>query len=178
MTIRLTLCERDATDRQTDRHIELGPYRHMSTHTHARANWSRFRTLVMPVIQSPSINQSIKDDNYYYYYNHFMALWIMSGTTRVSRYQKVHFANFCIFWCKMKITQADAPTIRMDCHLIQTNGAPISAIPTILCRITFLLQPSRFILAWDRHQICWLAYLVAWLIKDDKLNKLNKFYCK
>jgi len=24
----------------------------------------------------------------YYYYNHFMALWILSGTTRVSRYQK------------------------------------------------------------------------------------------
>jgi len=35
--------------------------------------------------------------------------------------QKVHFAVFWIFWCKMKITQADAPTIRMDCHPIQTN---------------------------------------------------------
>jgi len=27
----------------------------------------------------------------------------------------------------------------------------------------FLTQPSQFILAWDRHQICWLAYLVVWL---------------
>jgi len=27
----------------------------------------------------------------------------------------------------------------------------------------FLPQPSHFILAWDRHQICWLAYRVAWL---------------
>jgi len=30
----------------------------------------------------------------------------------------------------MKITQADAPTIWMDCHPIQL-GAPTSAIPTI-----------------------------------------------
>jgi len=28
----------------------------------------------------------------------------------------------------------------------------------------FLAQPSQFILAWDRHQICWLAYQVARLI--------------
>jgi len=34
-------------------------------------------------------------------------------------------------------------------------GAPTSAIP-------FLAQPSQFILAWDRQQICWLAYPVAW----------------
>jgi len=34
--------------------------------------------------------------------------------------------------------------------------------PPILRRIPFLLQPSQFILAWDRHQICWLAYSVAW----------------
>jgi len=50
---------------------------------------------------------------------HFTALCTLSGTTRVSGYQKVHFAIFWIFWCKMKITQADAPTIWMD--LIQTN---------------------------------------------------------
>jgi len=33
--------------------------------------------------------------HYHYYYscyNHFMALWTMSGTTQVSQYQKVHFA--------------------------------------------------------------------------------------
>jgi len=44
--------------------------------------------------------------NYYYYYNHFIALWTLSGKTRVSQYQKVHFAIFWIIWCKMKITQA------------------------------------------------------------------------
>jgi len=58
---------------------------------------------------------------YYYYYNHFLALGTLYRTTRVSQYQKVHFAIFWIFWCKMKITRADAPTIWMDCHPIQTN---------------------------------------------------------
>jgi len=42
----------------------------------------------------------------------------------VSWYQKVHFAIFWIFWCKMKITQADSPTIRIDCHPIQTSCCP------------------------------------------------------
>jgi len=41
------------------------------------------------------------------------------------------FAIFWIFWSKRKITQADAPTIWMDCHPIQTNWHPTSAIPSI-----------------------------------------------
>jgi len=45
-------------------------------------------------------------------------------TTQLSRYQKVHFAIFWIFWSKMKITQADAPTIWMDCLSIQSNWCP------------------------------------------------------
>jgi len=57
-------------------------------------------------------------------HNHFTALWTLSGTTRVSWYQKVHFAIFWIFWYKTKITQADTPTIQMDCHPIQTNWCP------------------------------------------------------
>jgi len=36
-------------------------------------------------------------------HNHFTALWTLSGTTRVSWHQKVHFAIFLIFWSKMKI---------------------------------------------------------------------------
>jgi len=64
-------------------------------------------------------------------YNHFTALWTMSGTTWVSQYQKAHFAIFWIFWNKMKITQADAPTIWMDCHPIQTNWYPHLCHPTI-----------------------------------------------
>jgi len=46
-------------------------------------------------------------------------------------HQKVHFAIFWIFWWKMKITQADTPTVQMDCHPSRLNGAPISVIPTI-----------------------------------------------
>jgi len=38
---------------------------------------------------------------------------------------------FGIICCKMKITQADTPTIRMDCHPSRLTGTPISAISTI-----------------------------------------------
>jgi len=92
--------------------------------------------------------------------NNFTAPWTLSGTTRVSWYQKVHFAIFWIFWCKMRITQANTnspdglPPSRL-------TGAPISAIPTMLRQMPFLAQHSQFILAWDRHQICWLVYPLA-----------------
>jgi len=53
-------------------------------------------------------------------------------------------------------------------HAIQTIGAPTSIIPTIfLHQMHFRLQPSQFFLACDMHhctQVCWVAYLVAWLI--------------
>jgi len=58
------------------------------------------------------------------YINHFTALWTLFRTTQMCWYQKVHFAIFWIFSCKMKITQADARTIRMDCHPIQTKWCP------------------------------------------------------
>jgi len=60
-------------------------------------------------------------------HNHFTALWTLSGTTRVSRYQKVHFAMFWIFWCKM-IMQVDTQTIWMDCHPILTMVAHVHII--------------------------------------------------
>jgi len=63
--------------------------------------------------------------------NHFTALWTLSRTTRVSWHQKVHFAISWTFWCKMMITQADTPTIWMDCHLIQTNWCPHLCHPII-----------------------------------------------
>ena len=56
--------------------------------------------------------------------------------------------------------RAETPTVRMYCHPSWLIGAPTSAIPTILRRMAFLTQPSLFILAWDRHRICWLAYPV------------------
>jgi len=48
------------------------------------------------------------------------------------------------------------------CHSVRTNQRPTSIISPFLCRMPFLPQPSHFILAWERHQICWLAYPVAW----------------
>jgi len=50
-------------------------------------------------------NDSFSNRQYYYYYYYSMALLTLSGTAQVSQYQKVHFAIFWIFWCKMKITQ-------------------------------------------------------------------------
>jgi len=35
--------------------------------------------------------------------------------------------------------------------------------PPFLRQMLFLPKPSQFILAWDRHQICWLAYPAACL---------------
>ena len=70
--------------------------------------------------------------------NHFMALWTLSRTTRVSRYQKVHFAIFWVFWSKMKVIQADAPTIWMDCQPIQTKWCPTSVILTIFMQDALL----------------------------------------
>ena len=37
-----------------------------------------------------------------------------------------------------------------------------SSSPSFLHRMPVLPQPSKFILAWDRQQVCWLAYSVGW----------------
>jgi len=117
----------------------------------------------MPVFQVTSLLfAQVADKIHTHTNNHFTALWTLSGTTWVSRYQKVHCTIFWIFWSKMKITQAETPTIWMGCHPSRLIGAPTSAIPPFLRRMPFLTQPSQFILVWDSHQICWLAYLVAW----------------
>jgi len=49
------------------------------------------------------------------------------------------------------------------CHSIWTSQWPTSLIPQFLRWMPFLSQPCQFILAWDRHQVCWIAYPVAWL---------------
>ena len=49
-----------------------------------------------------------------------------------------------------------------DRHSIWINERPNSIIPPFVRQMPFLPQPSHFILAWDRHQICWPAYSVAW----------------
>jgi len=66
-------------------------------------------------------------------------------------------------------------------HPIQTIDAPTSIIPPILRWMPFLLQPSQFILAWDRHQICWIAYLEAWfpcLINAEWWQTPTHFKCE
>jgi len=62
------------------------------------------------------------------------------------------------FMVQGKITwgrHTDHPAWR---HYIWTNQRPTSIIPPFLRRMP---HPSYFILDWDRHQICWLAYPVA-----------------
>ena len=58
------------------------------------------------------------------------------------------------------------------CHPIRTNQESTSINPPFLSRMAFLPQPSQFIVAWDRHQICWLAYHVAWLLLSS--NNINR----
>ena len=62
------------------------------------------------------------------------------------------------------------------CHSIPTIQRPTSIIPPFLCWMPFLSQPFQFILAWDRQQICWLSYPVAWFIPSGLLfwNKWQK----
>jgi len=95
----------------------------------------------------------------------FTALWTLSGTTRLSRYQKVHFAIFWILWSKMKITQADAPTIWMDCHPFRLNGAPTSAIPQFLAGCPSLHNPPNLSWLWTGTKYAglhtrWLGLLI------------------
>jgi len=99
----------------------------------------------------------------------------LSGTTRVSRYQKRHSPTHTwnVLWESVIILNfvrcgednrgrcTDNPAGRH--HIRTVDGGPTSIITQILCRMLFLPQPSQFILAWDSHQICWIAYLEAWL---------------
>jgi len=52
--------------------------------------------------------------------------------------------------------EASAPTIRLDATPSGPSMPPPPSSPPVLCRMSFLPQPSQFILAWDRHQICWM----------------------
>ena len=76
------------------------------------------------------------------------------------------FHHLLDFLVQNEVTQADAPTIWMDCHPIHTNWYPHLYHPHhfyVGCPSWHMVtQPSQFILAWDRHQICWLAYPLAW----------------
>jgi len=70
---------------------------------------------------------------------------------------------FWTLWCKGRYQRqtTNNPAGRQSSR---TNQRPSSLFPPFLRQMSFLPQPSQFILAWDRHQICWLAYPVAWLL--------------
>jgi len=106
-------------------------------------------------------------------YNHFKTLWTLSGTTQVSWYQKVHFAIFWIFWCKMKITQADAPKIRMDCHPIQTNWCPHLCIPHhFYARCPSWHNPPN--LSWLGTSTKYAGLHTRWLTSNIKIQIIQK----
>jgi len=60
------------------------------------------------------------------------------------------------------IGQDGRTAIRSGYNGLPPHVASISAIPTIFTPDAFP-STTQFILAWDSHQICWLAYPVAWV---------------
>ena len=71
---------------------------------------------------------------------------------RVNRCEEI----FWTLWCTdIRDRHSNNPAGR---HTIRTNQRPTSFISPFLRHMSFLSQPSQFILAWYRHQICWLAY--------------------
>jgi len=94
----------------------------------------------------------------------------LSATNRMGQYQNRHSPTHTwnVLWESVIILDfmrhgednsgkcTDSPAGR---HPIRTIDSRTSIIFPILCRMPFLPQPSQFILAWDRHQICWMSYL-------------------
>jgi len=69
-----------------------------------------------------------------------------------------------------KITESDVPTTCLDA----TPSGPSVPLPPsspTLYWTPFPSQPSQFILAWNRHETCWLAYPVA--CYDKAINILK-----
>jgi len=69
-----------------------------------------------------------------------------------------HLLNFMV---QEKITEADIPTIRMKATQSRLSVPPPPSYPTFLCWMSFLSQPIQFILAWNRNNVCRVAYPVA-----------------
>jgi len=69
----------------------------------------------------------------------------------------IHFLHYCSpssgFYGAGKDNRGRHTGNLAERHLIQTVGASTSIILPFLHRMPFLLQPSQFILAWDRHRI-------------------------
>jgi len=75
---------------------------------------------------------------------------LFAGTTRVSQCQEKNL--LLDFMVQGEISEADTPTIWLGATpsgLISNSDPPPSS-PHFLRWMPFLLQPSQFILAWDR----------------------------
>jgi len=115
-----------------------------------------------------------------------MTYSVFSGT--LNRTQPPHHTRFTAFFLGLpgwagarrrnlslhftvqgEITQADTLIIRLGATPSRVNGDPFT--PAFLRQMSFLPQPSHFILAWDRHQIYWLAYPVAWLKEQHTVRE-------
>ena len=70
-----------------------------------------------------------------------------------------------------KIKRGKCATIWLDVAP-SDHRFPLLHHPPVLCRMPFLPQPSQFVLVWDRHQICWIAYLEAWFGLLSDMEKM------
>jgi len=63
-----------------------------------------------------------------------------------------------LYCCCMSLVEKNAICCVLNCSLSHTH------MHTTILQLSELCpgQPSLFILAWDMHQICWLAYPVAY----------------
>jgi len=95
-----------------------------------------------------------------------------SRTTQVRRCQKK--ISFWTFMVQGRITEADTPTIWLGNTPFGLISDPPPTFPHFLRQMPFLLQCSQFNLACDRHQICWLAYPVAWFINHNQFKIIKQ----
>jgi len=93
-----------------------------------------------------------------------------SGSTRVSQCQKEASSGL---YGSREDNRGRWPTIRLGNTASRLISDPPPSSPPFLCQTPFLPQPSHFILAWDRYQICWLAYPVAWFIPSGTVSAQN-----
>ena len=117
-------------------------------------------------------------------HNHFMAIFPglpgWAGTRR----------NLLLdFMLQGKITEADIPIIRLGATPSGLISDPPPSSRPFSFRMPFLSQPSQFLLAWDRHQICSLAYpmtypvdiiwavMIVWRIKGKIFRAVPVLCC-
>jgi len=90
-----------------------------------------------------------------------------SGTTWVSQCQKKSSSGLC------DAREGRYTNIQAGCYSIQTNQRPTFLIPPFCATCPSCCNPPN--LSWlDRHQICCLAYPVAWFVIQSWKFALDK----